>query len=654
MSDEQTPEAGSRRRRREIREARERERAAARERESAVRRLSSASTAADSPPLFDQEAQRKAAHLDNAAQDRSPGPAASGSRQTRGQEPDPRRTSRNGPAQNSPAQGNAAQSSAAQGTAAKTPGMPADSRRAAATPPGQQDTPKASAKSKPSLLFRGTQHQTSQQKSAASKGAVPTPAPIPSDSPAPRASNSPSTPFEQVVAGSPISPEPSDTEFGHDEGAEYYSEHHEQDAFDPFGDYSEWDEDYEGEIERDEDGHSVLVGASGFGRGYQTVTPMDGRVSLRVLKQRRAKRRRRNITLTFALAGFAVMVIGVVVIINSLLGRGGPQDYEAVSGDAITFVIHPGEGFESVRNRLVDEEIIASADAFNTALSEMESEPAVHEGRYPLHEQMPAAEAVDILFGEGEPAYTIYIEPNWWIDETFAEIAEKTPHSVQDLEAAAADPTAYGLPERAESLEGYLPPGEHEFPIEDEMTAEEILQELTGITLRRLEDLGITDPEEQFETVIVASLITAEANHNDPDSYPVMAGAIYNRLEPDNPETDGYLYIDATNNYGLGEHDIHGATQLDEDSPWNSRTQPGLPPGPVGAPLRATLEAAAQPQENDYNYWVTVDLETGQTEFSETYEQHRVYEQQFLDWCDDHPGVCSPADVESTEEEFSE
>ncbi|GAA4925663.1 endolytic transglycosylase MltG [Nesterenkonia rhizosphaerae] len=682
MSDEQTPEAGSRRRRREIREARERERAAARERESAVRRLSSASTAADSPPLFDQEAQRKAANLDNAAQGLPTGPVASDPKQTSGQEPDPRRTSRNGPAQNSAAQNraaqnstaqnSAAQSSAAQGAAAKTPGMPAVSRRAAATPPGQQDTPKASAKSKPSFLSRRTQHQTSQQKSAASEGTVPTPAPIPSDSPAPRASNSPSTPFEQVVAGSPISPEPSDTEFGHDDGAEYYSEHHGQGAFDPFGDYSEWDEDYEGEIEHDEHGHPVLVGASGFGRGYQTVTPVDGRVSLSVLKQRQAKRRRRNITLTFALAGFAVMVIGVVVIINSLLGRGGPQDYEAASGETITFVINEGEGFESVRNRLVDEEIIASADSFNTALADMEGEPAIHPREYQLREQMPAADAVNILFGEGEVDFYTSVTPGARIQDALREVAEgensQIPFSYQELEAAAQDPQQYGLPEEARTLEGFLGAGEYRLTPEQAESPETVLQALVDRTFNLLEEAGVEDPDEQYETIIVASLLTAEANNTiSPersqeermDDYRTMAGAIHNRIEnPEHEGTEGHLQIDAAVNYGLNRTgDVHFSDEerRDESNEYNTFAHPGLPPGPIAAPIHDTIRAAANPNlDTNAYFWVTVNLETGETRFNEWYDEHLADVAEFNQYCADNPGVCSPAEVESAEEELSE
>ncbi|GAA1804249.1 endolytic transglycosylase MltG [Nesterenkonia flava] len=697
MSDEQPPEVGSRRRRREIREARERARAAERERLAAARRLGSTATPGG---IFDQEASEpkvdRAAengHRSAQSQNDPAFPSRRALRQQRetgsiprispetpqpkpvntalGEEQPPVASSRVPRAQESRDSATNeeptwARLAAAQQQSRSVQQQPDRSIQApgqrtvsaAESSRGQQQgesesLPIASSRheSAPASPAGGTEPGGGTPEDSSAEGSADEG--VSAASPVPEAG--PATPFEHVL--SPQQPSsPAEAEHvPEDEHAYAGEDFHDHEDFD--GEYAEeWELTEDGEyIEHDENGVPVLVGASSYGRGYQTVTAVDSEMSRNLLERRRAKRRRRNIAMGIAFGGFVALMVGLVIVVQSLSGIFGdsePQDYEQVAGDLVSFRIEEGDGLENVAGRLVDQGIVASRDAFFDAVAEFEGDATPHPDEFMLNEQMPAADAVEAIFGDGVPVYTVYIEPNMWIEEAFAEIAAQTPHSVQDLEAAAADPTAYGLPEQALSLEGYLPPGEHSFPIEDEMTAEEILTELTSITLERLEEQGITDPQEQYETVIIASLITAEANHNDPDSYPVMAGAIQNRLEPDNPQTDGYLFIDATNNYGLGEHDIHGATQLDEDSPWNSRTQPGLPPGPVGAPLRATLEAAAHPQENDYNYWVTVNLETGQTEFSETYEQHQVYEREFLQWCDDNPGVCSPADVESAEEGF--
>ena len=121
----------------------------------------------------------------------------------------------------------------------------------------------------------------------------------------------------------------------------------------------------------------------------------------------------------------------------------------------------------------------------------------------------------------------------------------------------------------------------------------------------------------------IASLVESEAN-SDQDRGKV-ARVIYNRLETD--ATDGMLQIDATVNYALGR-DLGlglGPDDLDVDSPYNTRKYPGLPPGPIESPGDEAIEAATSPPEGDWVYYVTVNLDTGETRFTDDYDQ-------FLSW----------------------
>src|SRR5699024_350955 len=212
-------------------------------------------------------------------------------------------------------------------------------------------------------------------------------------------------------------------------------------------------------------------------------------------------------------------------------------------------------------------------------------------------------------------------------------------------------------PEEAESLEGYLAAGEYRPGLED--TAEEIIEAAVAPTFERLEELNVTDEEEQWRTVTIASLITADANHQQPDDYPLIAGAIENRLQPDNTETDGLLQIDAAVNYGLeGETGLHFTDEdrADDSNPYNTYQHEGLPPGPIAAPTPETLDAAANPADTDYYYWVTVNVATGETEFNETYAEHQEDVEEFLRWCreEDEDELCGPAEVEAAEEQVEE
>ncbi len=131
----------------------------------------------------------------------------------------------------------------------------------------------------------------------------------------------------------------------------------------------------------------------------------------------------------------------------------------------------------------------------------------------------------------------------------------------------------------------------------------------------RAKELGYTPGE----VMIVASLVESEANREQDRGK--VARVIYNRLETD--ATNGLLQIDATVNYALGR-DLGLALTTEDlqvDSPYNTRRYPGLPPGPIESPGDAAIEAAANPTEGDWVYYVTVDLDTGETKFTDDYDE---------------------------------
>ncbi|TLP79393.1 endolytic transglycosylase MltG [Nesterenkonia sphaerica] len=631
MSDEQSPEVGSRRRRREIRESRERERAAQRERESAVRRLSSSSTASGAaeestgrgPNLFDQE-------TTTPKDERRSTPASTGRTTAAGAsaKPEP----------GSPSPGFRSRRERRQQTQ-EHPAVPpvSQAQRTQAPEKPSRQQPATGAAAVPPSAAPALDTQTPSRTDGA-----PEPEQIPM-------TGSPSTPFEEVVAPpSARSPEYDQLPPEYD-----YDEHEELD----------WDEAYdEDHLDHDEHGTPILVSASGYGRGYQTVAPVEGRVNHALLRKRRAKRRRRNITLTVALLGFATLMVAFVMIVQSLLGGDEIADYETVAGDEVEFQIYPNEGLASIQNRLVDEEIIAGPEAFQEALEDLDPEANYHAETLTMREQMPAAEAVEVIFGDGQQVGYININAGFRLDDTLDAIAEGAQIPREDLRELNEDPQQFGLPDQAEDLEGFLAAGEYEPPVD--ASAEDIIQMIVDPTLERLEDLGVTDPDEQWETIIIASLITAEANNTISDERPreerledyrIMAGAIENRLEPDQTETDGLLQIDAAVNYGIGlSGDLHFPEEerLNAENEYNTYVHPGLPPGPIGVPVADTVTAAADPAETGAFYWVTVNPITGETRFNETYAAHQEDTEEFLEFCRENEGACGPGDVDAAEDEF--
>jgi UPF0755 protein len=75
-------------------------------------------------------------------------------------------------------------------------------------------------------------------------------------------------------------------------------------------------------------------------------------------------------------------------------------------------------------------------------------------------------------------------------------------------------------------------------------------------------------------------------------------------------------------------------------SKYNTYRYKGLPPGPIGAPGKAALQAAANPEKGKWLYFVTVNFDTGETKFARTHAGFLRLQAEFQGWCQSHPGRC--------------
>jgi UPF0755 protein len=118
-----------------------------------------------------------------------------------------------------------------------------------------------------------------------------------------------------------------------------------------------------------------------------------------------------------------------------------------------------------------------------------------------------------------------------------------------------------------------------------------------------------------YEVLIVASMIEEEASV--PEERPQVARVIYNRLDQGQP-----LGIDATSCYETGEIPCElTREQLESDSPYNTRNRQGLPPTPISSPGRSSIEAALNPAEGDWLYYVLdAEANDGTHVFTSSYD----------------------------------
>ncbi|MGE4214694.1 MAG: endolytic transglycosylase MltG [Anaerotignaceae bacterium] len=171
------------------------------------------------------------------------------------------------------------------------------------------------------------------------------------------------------------------------------------------------------------------------------------------------------------------------------------------------------------------------------------------------------------------------------------------------------------VPVRDNYLEGYLFPATYE--IKTGSTAHDIIvQFLDRFEIAYNNVLKGKDTDYTIDEIVtVASMIESEIQVDGERA--VAAGVIYNRLD-----ADMALGIDSTVQYALStRNEVVTTTDLEVDSPYNTYKYKGLPLGPISNPGEAALEAAANPDENNYFYYVVKERGSGEHVFTETYDE---------------------------------
>lgn len=167
------------------------------------------------------------------------------------------------------------------------------------------------------------------------------------------------------------------------------------------------------------------------------------------------------------------------------------------------------------------------------------------------------------------------------------------------------------------SLEGYLFPDTYLFA--PEATAEDIIENMLGNFGKKV-DTDLRQKAEQsghslFSIVTLASIVEEEGR--TATERGLISDIFWKRLAIGQP-----LQSDATVNYILSTTKLQPTFKdIEVDSPYNTYRHAGLPPGPISNPGLISLKAAIMPEANPY-YFFLVDLNTGETFYARTFEEH--------------------------------
>ena len=150
-------------------------------------------------------------------------------------------------------------------------------------------------------------------------------------------------------------------------------------------------------------------------------------------------------------------------------------------------------------------------------------------------------------------------------------------------------------------MEGFLFPATYEFF--PQTTSRQLVDEQLEAFCQNWERVNLAYARSKnlspYDVLIIASMVEKETL--SPDERQLVSAVIYNRLHAGMP-----LGIDATLRYGLNIPPTESIrqSQLQSDSPYNTRKTPGLPPTPIANPGLASMQAAAHPAKVNYLYFV--------------------------------------------------
>ena len=370
------------------------------------------------------------------------------------------------------------------------------------------------------------------------------------------------------------------------------------------------------------------------------------RKQLRMEKVERRQRKRRRHWLTSLVIVITLAAVGVLgykaigIMRDASAQATHAEDYKGNGEGEVTVTIPEGASGLDIGDLLQEKGVVASGKAFTNAVKNNPKGNTIQPGTYKLKKKMSANAALQAM-----------LDPETKGDHTLTVSAGHTKQIVKDrlkqvgnftdeqIEAAFADTAGIGLPaEAGGNVEGWLAPGTYD--VTEKATPKDLVKQMVSRTVTQLKDLKV--PKEDYHAVLTkASIIEREVN--DSRYYGQVARVIENRLAQTNGETHGLLQMDSTVQYGLGRFGgIPNSTELaDSNNAYNTYVHQGLPPGPIGSPSEEAIKAVLNPPAGSWLYFVTVNLETGETLFSSTSEEQKANTKKLDEYCKKNEEICN-------------
>lgn len=282
-------------------------------------------------------------------------------------------------------------------------------------------------------------------------------------------------------------------------------------------------------------------------------------------------------------------------------------------------IVPQGAGVLDIGRQLQQLGLVRHPEVFRIYVLSRGETGHLRAGEYSLEGTMSLEQIVDKLVRGDVVRHTVTF-PEGTNIEDMARLAAIKGIPAEAFLAAARDPAPIeDLDPEAKDLEGYLFPDTYDLPRGADPAAQLVARMVRRFREVVAPELPQVAPSGRSlrEIVTLASIVETETAR--PEERPRVAAVFLNRLKRRMPLQTDPTVIYALRRVGTYDGNIH-RDDLDVDSPYNTYRYPGLPPGPIASPGRASLQAALHPADSRELYFVSRN--DGSHQFSETLAEH--------------------------------
>jgi UPF0755 protein len=316
-------------------------------------------------------------------------------------------------------------------------------------------------------------------------------------------------------------------------------------------------------------------------------------------------------------------IVSTLIVLAAVLGAAWFHEtrwpVRSATDPPHALVIPPGSSVMDIAREVHRLGLVRHPEIFRALVLEKRAAGRLRAGEYSLEGSMTLAQVVDKMV-RGDVVRRAVTIPEGSDLEDRARLVAARGISSEEFLKAARDPTPIkDLDPEAKDLEGYLFPDTYDLTRRPDEAAWLVgrmvgrFREVIGPDLPRLRERGLG----LRELVTLASVVELETAQGS--ERPRIAAVFQNRLRRRMPLQTDPTVIYALRKAGTYDGNIR-KEDLSVDSPYNTYRYPGLPPGPIGSPGRAALQAVMEPADVKDLYFVSRN--DGTHVFSQTLADH--------------------------------